>query len=560
MKKWGLKRLTALVVAGVVMISSSGCGSKGEISTVGTEEGNVSGVSENSGAESSSYKAGERFYSEEPLTYSMLYSDHENYPYKSDWLLWEKIEELTNVTFELTTVARTDYVQKRSLLISSGEAPLIMPKTYAGQERQFVASGTILPISDYATEEYLPNYVKRVEEWSLESDLNSIRQNDGKYYLLPGIHESVGNDYTFVIRKDIFDGLGITIDDANYTYEQFYEDLLKVKAAYPDQYVISDRYQGNSLLKVVGSAFHVEAGWATEFTTAEKFDYDTEKFYFSPTTAEFKDFVTYLNKWIKAGILDPEFFTQDNETAEAKFTTGKSFVLSTLTQSTQDMKSKMNVGEEFELHQIVVPIGPRGAYVTETSRLENGIMISSNALDLGEEKFKELMNFIDWLWYSDEGWMLTKWGVEGVTFDLVDGEPVLKENIYYNGINEGAELKLNVDFGIANGVFMYGGSDEIKTSTFTDFEEDFYNRTVTNREIPKIDPPVMFDEDTVESMALISTPLMDYVRQMTNKFILGHADIEAEWDNYVAQCEALGSQTFIDTCNETYENTKQYLK
>ena len=46
------------------------------------------------------YGEGETFHSDEPITYSMMYSDHENYPYKEDWLLWKAIEEKTNVTFD----------------------------------------------------------------------------------------------------------------------------------------------------------------------------------------------------------------------------------------------------------------------------------------------------------------------------------------------------------------------------------------------------------------------------------------------------------------------------
>lgn len=58
----------------------------------------------------------------------MMYSDHENYPYNEDWLLWKAIEEKTNVTFDLTIVARTDYNDKVSASVNSGSAPYIIPK------------------------------------------------------------------------------------------------------------------------------------------------------------------------------------------------------------------------------------------------------------------------------------------------------------------------------------------------------------------------------------------------------------------------------------------------
>ncbi|MCP6156755.1 hypothetical protein NL403_26795, partial [Klebsiella pneumoniae] len=66
-----------------------------------------------------------------------------------------------------------------------------------------------------------------------------------------------------------------------------------------------------------------------------------------------------------------------------------------------------------ELYMITQPGGPKGKLQIENSRLENGIMISQNALDdLGEEGFIKMLRFIDWFWYSNEGQMLSLWGVE----------------------------------------------------------------------------------------------------------------------------------------------------
>lgn len=562
-KRKYLKKVTALVLAGIMGVSMLGCsgGAEDADATINEEDAAAAGESADTAQSSEdSYGYGDQFYAEEAVIYSLMYSDHENYPYQEDWLLWDAIEEATNVSFDLTIVARTDYVDKKSLLISSGEEPLIIPKTYPGSEEKFVASGAILPVSDYANEDYMPYYSQKVKDWNMESDLNQIRQADGKYYLLPGLHESAGGGYTYLIRKDIFDELGITIDEANDTYDDFYNNLLKVKEAYPDDYVVSDCYFADNLVSLVAQGFGVTAGWSKG--TGEKFDWDTNQFFFGPASDNYKAFLTYMNQWIESGLLDPESFTQDDDSALAKFTTGKSFVISSTPQSAQDLMSTMDntLGEDnYELYLITPPAGEDNT-LPSASRLENGIMISSKALDLGEEEFKQFMNFVDWLWYSEEGLMLTKWGIEGTTYDMVDGSPVLNSDIYYNGVNQGAEQELNVDFGFSGGVFAYGGSDDIKTSMYTDFEKDYYNRTITLRQLPELDPPVMFDEETSESMSLITTPLMDYVTQMTNKFILGQESIDTGWDTYLEQCVALGSEQYIEECNSTYEETKQYLK
>lgn len=553
MKRKYLQRAIALGLASAMVLGTVGCG--------GNKKDEKKAEVKIETEASDGYKAGDTFKASEPAKFSLMYSDHENYPQQDDWLLWKAIEEKTNVTFDLTVVARTDYEQKRSLLISSGDAPLIIPKMYPGSEKQFVASGALLPISDYVNENYMPNYCEKIKEWDMESDLNQIRQDNGKYYLLPGLHETAFTDYTYLVRKDVFDKLGITVDDASYTYDQFYNDLKKVKGAYPDNYVISDRFKGEALLDMVSAAYGARAGWSKE--TGTKFDWDKEEFYFSPVSDGYKDFVTYLSKLSEDGILNPESLTQDDDSAIADFTTGKSFVISTNTQMSQDIQKKMteSLGEgNFELMQILPPQGTMGAVLNAASRLENGVAISSKALELGQDGLRDLLRFVDWLWYSDEGQMLTKWGVEGETYDMVDGKPVLKSDIYYNGVNPDAKKQLNVDYGFSNGVFSYGGSDELFTSMYSDFALDYFNRATTLREAAKLDPPIMFDADTAESMGLISTPLMDYATQMTSKFILDQEDIDKKWDEYVSTCEGMSMQQFIDQCNTTYKETKDLLK
>ena len=93
------------------------------------------------------------FHSDEPVTYSMMYSDHENYPYQEDWLLWSEIQKRTNVTFDLTVIARTDYEDKKSVLVNSGDSPYIIPKTY--EEGKYVNGGQVVAISDWV--KYMPN-------------------------------------------------------------------------------------------------------------------------------------------------------------------------------------------------------------------------------------------------------------------------------------------------------------------------------------------------------------------------------------------------------------------
>ena len=102
MKKRVIALTLSLLMAGTTL---AGCG--GNSSSKG-EDGPTMSAEEADKDLDYTYGEGETFHSDEPVTYSMMFSDHENYPMQDDWLLWSAIEEKTNVTFDLTTVARTD--------------------------------------------------------------------------------------------------------------------------------------------------------------------------------------------------------------------------------------------------------------------------------------------------------------------------------------------------------------------------------------------------------------------------------------------------------------------
>ena len=498
------------------------------------------------------------FHSDEPVSYSLLFSDHENYPYKEDWRLWSAIEEKTNVTFDINLVSRVDYDDKTSATINAGDAPYIISKAYT--ETPYVDGGQIVAISDWV--QYMPNYMKAVEEWGMEEDLRQLYQSDGKYYKLPGMWEKAAGGYSMVIRKDIFEAAGVDVTELekNWTWDEFIDAMIKVKEYTGADYVWSDQFQGQSAISISAVQYGVTAGWGVANGTA--FDWDNSKFVFADSSDDYKEFVTMWNRMYEEGLLDPESFTQDNEQGAAKFYRGETYVLSANYQNVADMISANRMQDpNAELYFVVYPGGPDGHLQVESSRLECGLMISQNALDdLGEEEFVKMLRFIDWLWYSEEGQTLCQWGVEGETYTLdEEGNVVLNSDIYYNGINPDASKQLNVDYGFGGGVFAYGGSEWLRFSKFTDAEKDWNERIYANTEPRKLAPPIMADEMEKEEMNLIQTPLIDYVNSSCLQFISGDLDVEADWDAYVSQCEAKGSTKFIDMANEIFENTKDIL-
>ncbi|MFC7485082.1 extracellular solute-binding protein [Luedemannella flava] len=431
------------------------------------------------------YAVGDQFKATEPITLPIMLLSNAAYPYKKEWLFFSELTKRTNVTLEPTVIPGSDYNQKRSVMISAGDAPAIIPKTYHPDEEQYIAGGAILPVSDYL--DYMPHFKDKIAKWNLNGDLDQWRQADGKFYLLPGVHEDVWIDYSLAVRTDIMTKLGIATPQ---TWDDVAAMLRTMRAAYPDNYPFSDRWStppnpgANNLLSITSQNYGTWAGWAW---LPAQWDPATSKFAYTGATEQYKQVLTYLNGLVKEKLLDPESFTQTDDNARQKFASGKSFVISCNAQTlVNEARKDIEKLAGATVIKIPQPMGPLGA-VKQGTRLENGIMISAKARD--SKNFVAMLQFIDWLWYSDEGQMFAKWGVQGTTYTggYATNDFKLNPEITWAGINAGAPKSLQVEYGFANGVFAYGGSTQHLESQFSPEEKEFQKVMTARRTLPQ--PP-----------------------------------------------------------------------
>lgn len=491
-----------------------------------------------------SFGVGDTFKATAPLTFSFLFSDQPSYPYKKDWLFFTKLASENNITLETTVVPSSDYEQKRSLLISSGNAPEIIAKTYPGQEAAYVSAGAVLPVSDYV--DLMPHFQDKVKKWKLEPEIEGLRQEDGKFYVLPGLHEELWPDYSLVFRKDILEKENIAEPK---TWDEFREVLRALKKAYPDVVPFSDRFKGDSVLNIAGTAFGTVAGWG--LVDGLNFDQSSKEFTFGAGTGEFKELVEYFNSLVSEGLMDPESFTQTDDSAIQKFTSGASFVISGNSQNVITYRTSMeqSLGKEnFKVGKIVVPGGPAGNIIGG-SRLENGIMLNSSVKD--KDTFVALIQFIDWLFYSDDGQEFSKWGVEGTTFTREGGKRVLAKDINFQGLNPAGTKDLRTEFGFSGGNFAYGGTTELLHSTFNE-EELAFQKAMQSKEPRPVAPPAPFSDVDREQATLVLTPLKDHVKQNTLKFITGQRPV-SEFDAYLTELDGKGRAKYVELANKAYK-------
>ncbi|MEU1245622.1 extracellular solute-binding protein [Micromonospora arida] len=535
-KTW---RRVALTTAGLLALS---------LATACSEDpGESTDLSENRVGAMANYGIGDQFKATEALSFSTLYNNHTFYPLKEDWLFWSELTKRTNVKIDPVAVPLSDYEQKRSLLIGAGDAPLIIPKTYHPQEDAFVSSGAILPVSDYL--DLMPNLKDKIAKWNLKPEIDNLRQSDGKFYLLPGLHEKPTQDYTVLVRTDIMQELNLAVPK---TWDELYTVLKAMKAKYPNVYPYSDLFSKptptGALLNILSASFGTRAGWDYQHAT---WDPAAKKFIYTGASEQYKQMLTYLHKLVAEGLLDPESFTQTDDQARQKLANGKSFVVTGNAQSlvNNHRPDLAKTLPNAKMAKIPLPIGPAGE-VNPFSRLENGIMISTKARE--SKNFVAMMQFIDWLWYSDAGLEFARWGIEGTTFTKdASGKRTLNPGVDFLGLNPKAPKHLQKDFGFQNGVFAYGGSPDLVRGFFSPEELEF-QKVMDARTPREVAPPAPLTDEEREQVSLWETPLKDFVSQNTLKFALGQRPL-SEWDAYVAELKAKNSDQYIDLVNKAYE-------
>src|SRR5262245_54685537 len=116
------RQLLAAAGVGVAAMALAACGSDEGDSD--SEKG--PDYSANREGAMAKYVLGDQFKATAPLSLSIMMLSNAAYPYKEDWPFLKELAKRTNITLQSTVIPGSDYNQKRSVMISAGDAPLLI--------------------------------------------------------------------------------------------------------------------------------------------------------------------------------------------------------------------------------------------------------------------------------------------------------------------------------------------------------------------------------------------------------------------------------------------------
>lgn len=373
----------------------------------------------------------------------------------------QAIEEKTGIKMKIDYTKGSE-VEKVNQIFATQDLPDIYTGPAWGGELDGIIKaakeGQLVDLTD-KIDKY-PNLAKALAKENVPPALyeKGIGGIDGKKYMLYQNQPATGKDvndwlYGFYVRKDIAEKVGVD-PQAVKTKDDLYQFLKKIKDA---------NLTENGMPVMPLGGFH--DGWAvgignTMFygtSYVDKGDGRLENVFF---TKAYEDYTLYYRKLIAEGLLDPEVFTQTDPIANEKIKQGRIAVLAAHYPAILDASKdyvKSHPGTDY------VPVGPLERAGAEPNRPVD-LSIQGNNVTVITKNCKDVdaaLKLLDFL-ASDEGFMLVRYGVEGVHWEKVDGKPKAKQE-WFDKFYEDSTGKVKRNEGIGIGLENMTGLDRINS-------------------------------------------------------------------------------------------------
>ncbi len=526
------KRVSVLIlILAMMSISIFACGKKADDLTSGKQDGIQTSETDGENKE----RPAEISYpliNSGKLTFGMVMSSawSDRFNNFMDLPLGKALSEQTGIEIEMVHVENNTAM---NLLIASGNLPDIIlfnfQSQYTGGEAKAIDDGVIYPLTGDFLAENAPEYWKVLnsDEDYMRGSTTPEKEVYGFTFILGD--EELKTGYGLTVRDDWCKELGIELPE---TPEEFYNML----AAFRDRKgvaaplsVCSDDIESLLDRGIITSAF--------DLVTRDIYMED-KQVQIGYAQEEYKDVLVYLNKLYSGGLLDANFSTLDSATVTSNILSGQSGAasgalnggLGTWLQTNKEVENYSLAG----IHNLVKNRGDKALYGHYNTDVVGGTAVITST-SRNKELAAKLLNF----GYTEAGHMLYNFGVEGESYELVNGYPTYTDYIMNNpgGLSKQQAMSEYI-LAFGNGPFV---QDKRYLEQYADLPEQKQAMEIwmdNDAALYKL-PRISINADSISEYSSILSDIKTYLDEMTIKFIRGTESLD-NYDGYLARLDEMG--------------------
>jgi putative aldouronate transport system substrate-binding protein len=444
-------------------------------------------------------------------------------------LVVKELEERTGIKVKFQTVPSSQYKDKLSVTLASGDLPDIFYGLPTNDLKEIGQEGGVVAINDYA--DMLPNFSKLYLEenpWVI----SSYGDENGKLYSWPIYELNRDVNHGFMYRKDILDANGI---DPWTDTDSFYEVMKKLKEIYPDSYPYASKTG-------VGVFRDWAYGWGVgSYEYPVFYNEGAGEWQLASTTNEHKAQLDFMKKMYAEGLIDPEFITDTADSWTSKMSTDRSFV-------TWDWIGRLDLfygqvkdaNPDYNL-RYGIPVGPTG-HIRTLPKVD-----ANFALAVAQNKNTEAsLKLLDYL-TSISGSQLITLGIEGVNYEWdANGKPVYAEL---------ADRDVVDIFALSEKYGMWIESTYLRPDkrsvyfNFTEKEQEAQDLINNEQRFEALDPVLNFTSSEVAAIVDIKSTIQTAAEEFNTKYVLDAAYGETQWNDWIARTESLGVAKLLEIYN-----------
>jgi ABC-type sugar transport system, periplasmic component len=546
------KLLAAVLAATMVIGSLTACTGGSETTEKKTESTTEKGTTEKATSDSTETGSDAVYPLQggSTITYwaDLNTSVSPNYASLSETPFGQGLMENTGVTIDFLHPPSGMASENFSLMIADGDLPDVIEyawlNDYPGGPQKAIDDGIIVPLNDIM-DEYAPN-LKAYLEANPHID-KLVKTDEGNYYAFPFIRGDIGllNTIGLMVRQDWLDELGLEVPT---TIDEWHTVL----TAFKDKGVASPFVFEYTMLALQSSnPFMYAYGTNREF-----FIGSDELVHFGPMEPGYKEYLATFAQWYAEGLIDADIATQGLDQVSAKMTSDTAGASIGWAGSRLGVwtNSALATNPDFELVPAPVPTLTKGGRA-EMGPIESqypaqaAVAITTSCKDV-----ETAARLLDWA-YSEEGHLYYNFGVEGVSYDMVDGYPAYKEEVlnHPDGWPRAQSLAANIR-GNYNGPFV---QDVRYLEQFLSLpaQKDSINIWGDHNGVAYRLPSITPTSEESSEFAMIMNEINTYRDEMTIRFILGTESLD-NYDNFIKTLETMGIERAIEIQNAAYTRYK----